>query len=67
MRGKGLLAGLRCEVPNTEVCDKVRAAGLLTVTAGDNVLRLLPPLIAEERHIDEGIGILDGVAGQWKH
>jgi len=66
VRGKGLLTGLRCEVPNTEVSDKLRAAGMLTVTAGENVIRLLPPLIAEERHIDEAIGILDGVARDWK-
>jgi acetylornithine/N-succinyldiaminopimelate aminotransferase len=66
VRGKGLLAGLRCEVPNTELCDKLRAAGMLTVTAGENVIRLLPPLIVDERHIDEAIGILDGVARDWK-
>jgi len=67
VRGKGLLSGLRCEVPNTEVVDKVRAEGLLTVGAGENVIRLLPPLIAEERHIDEGVAILGRVAQQWKH
>lgn len=67
VRGKGLLTGLRCEVPNGEVSDKLRADGLLTVTAADNVVRLLPPLIVEESHIDEAIGILDGVARKWKH
>jgi acetylornithine/N-succinyldiaminopimelate aminotransferase len=66
VRGKGLLTGLRCEVPNTEVCDKLRAAGMLTATAGENVIRLLPPLIAEERHIDEAVGFLDGVAREWQ-
>ncbi|HIF05679.1 MAG TPA: aminotransferase class III-fold pyridoxal phosphate-dependent enzyme, partial [Gemmatimonadetes bacterium] len=34
-------------------------AGLLTVPAGDNVVRLLPPLNIEESHIDEAVGILD--------
>ena len=67
VRGKGLLTGLRCEVPNTEVSDRLRADGLLTVTAGDNVVRLLPPLIVGESHIDEAIGIIDGVARKWKH
>jgi acetylornithine/N-succinyldiaminopimelate aminotransferase len=67
VRGKGLLTGLRCTVPNTEVCDALRAAGLLSVTAGENVIRLLPPLIVEERHIDEGLGILGSVAQKWKH
>ena len=65
-RGKGMLAGLRCEVPNTEVCDKLRALGMVTATAGDNVIRLLPPLIAEEKHVDEAIGYLDTVAREWK-
>ena len=50
VRGKGLLAGLRCVVPNTARWSRSCAAGgLLTVAAGDNVVRLLPPLIIEER------------------
>src|SRR5581483_943365 len=65
LRGKGLLSGLRCAVPNTEVVDRLRAEGLLTVGAGENVIRLLPPLIAEEAQIDEGIAILDRVARGW--
>ena len=67
VRGKGFLTGLKCTVPNTELCDALRAAGLLSVTAGENVIRLLPPLIVEERHIDEGLGILESVARKWKH
>jgi len=64
-RGKGLLTGVKCVVPNTEMVDRLRQAGLLTVGAGDNVVRLLPPLIIEERQIDEAAGILDGVARHW--
>ena len=67
VRGKGLLTGLRCEAPNGEVSDRLRADGLLTVTAADNVVRLMPPLIVGESHIDEAIGIIDGVARKWKH
>jgi len=67
VRGKGLLTGLRCAPVNSDVSNALRAAGLLTVTAGENVIRLLPPLIAEESHIDEGLGILDRVAREWKH
>jgi len=65
LRGKGLMLGLKCRMPNTELQNKLREAGLLTVGAGDNVLRLLPPLIIEERHIDEAMTILDGVAKAW--
>jgi acetylornithine/N-succinyldiaminopimelate aminotransferase len=67
VRGRGLLTGVRCLVPNADLVDKLRQAGLLTASAGENVLRLLPPLIIEESHIDEAVGIIDGVARQWKH
>jgi acetylornithine/N-succinyldiaminopimelate aminotransferase len=65
-RGKGLLTGLRCVVPNTEMVEKLRYGGLITVAAGENVVRLLPPLIVEERQIAEAVQIIDKVAGQWK-
>jgi acetylornithine/N-succinyldiaminopimelate aminotransferase len=62
VRGAGLLLGLRGIVPNTEIIDRARAKGLLSVAAGDNVVRLMPPLIIDETQIDEAAGILDGVA-----
>jgi acetylornithine/N-succinyldiaminopimelate aminotransferase len=43
-RGEGLLIGLKCAVPNTELVGALRGAHLLSVGAGDNVVRLLPPL-----------------------
>jgi acetylornithine/N-succinyldiaminopimelate aminotransferase len=43
-RGEGLLMGLKCAVPNTELVGALRGAHLLSVGAGDNVVRLLPPL-----------------------
>ena len=48
-----------------DVVVKLRGEGLLCLTAGDNVLRILPPLIVGNREIDEGIGILDKVAREW--
>jgi len=65
VRGVGLLLGLRCVVPNTEMVARLREAGLLTAGAAENVIRLLPPLIIEERHVDEAAGILDRVATDW--
>ena len=65
-RGKGLLVGFKCAVANTEVVDRLRHAGLLTVAAGENVVRLLPPLIIEESHVEEAAGIVDSVAKAWK-
>jgi acetylornithine/N-succinyldiaminopimelate aminotransferase len=65
VRGKGLLTGLKCVVPNTDVVDRLRHGGLLTAGAGDNVVRLLPPLIIGESHIDEAVGLIEGAARQW--
>ena len=64
-RGKGLLVGFKCAVANTDVVDRLRHAGLLTVAAGENVVRLLPPLIIEESHVEEAAGIIDSVAESW--
>ena len=65
VRGKGLLTGFRCVVPNLEVVERLRGAGLLTVGAGENAVRLLPPLIIDECHVDEAVGLIDGVARAW--
>ena len=59
VRGEGLLIGLRALVPDGELVDALRAEKLIAVAAGDNVVRLLPPLIVSEPEIAEGIGRLD--------
>jgi acetylornithine/N-succinyldiaminopimelate aminotransferase len=61
IRGQGLLLGVRCGPPNTDIAAELMARGMVAVPAGDNVLRLLPPLIIEPRHIDEAIGTLQEV------
>ena len=53
VRGQGLLLGLKCKPANGDVAAAFRKAGLLTAMAGDNVVRLLPPLIIEAEHIAE--------------
>jgi acetylornithine/N-succinyldiaminopimelate aminotransferase len=62
VRGEGMLVGIRTGVPNGELVDALRAEKLLAVAAGDNVVRLLPPLIVEEAEIAEGIARLDRAA-----
>ena len=62
VRGEGLLVGLRCLVPNGELVDALRAEKVLAVAAGDNVVRLLPPLIVEEAEIAEAVARLDRAA-----
>lgn len=66
-RGAGLMQGLVCsaDVTNLKFIDALRDNGLLTVGAGENVIRLLPPLIVEEAHIDEAVAILDKTASAW--
>ena len=55
VRGEGLMLGLKCRVTNTDLVQALRAEHMLTVGAGDNVVRLLPPLIIEERHLDDAM------------
>jgi len=62
VRGEGLLLGLKLRVPNTEFVAAARAAGLLIVGAGDNVVRLLPPLIIEEAQVREAVEMLSAAA-----
>jgi len=64
VRGEGLLAGIRCVVPNGEVVTALRENGLLAVAAGENVVRLLPPLTITEAEIDEAVGRLDAALGE---
>jgi acetylornithine/N-succinyldiaminopimelate aminotransferase len=59
IRGEGLMLGLKCRAPNTEVASAARAQGLLLVPAGDNVVRLLPPLVIGEAEVDEAVQRLD--------
>ena len=62
LRGKGLMLGLKCVTPNLEMVDRLRRCGLLTVGAGDNVVRLLPPLIITASEIDQALGMLEQAA-----
>src|SRR5215203_1711589 len=59
IRGSGLLLGLRTLVPNTDVVAAARDEKLFILTAGDNVVRLAPPLIVTEADVAEAIERLD--------
>jgi acetylornithine/N-succinyldiaminopimelate aminotransferase len=59
VRGQGLLLGLQCKVTNTDLVAALRKQGMLSVGAGENVVRLVPPLIVTEKQIGEAIGMLD--------
>jgi acetylornithine/N-succinyldiaminopimelate aminotransferase len=62
VRGEGLLLGVRTLVPNSALVDALRAEKMLAVAAGDNVVRLLPPLIISDDETREAITRLDRAA-----
>jgi len=59
IRGKGLFLGIRALTPNTELVEALREEKLLTIGAGDNVVRLLPPLIIDEAEVSDAVGRID--------
>jgi acetylornithine/N-succinyldiaminopimelate aminotransferase len=59
VRGEGLLIGLRMVPPAANMVDALRAENMITVAAGDNVVRLLPPLIVGEQEIGEAVARID--------
>lgn len=58
-RGLGLMIGLEFDRPVKDIVQKCLDHGLIVVTAGANVVRMLPPLIIEKEHVDEMTAILD--------
>jgi acetylornithine/N-succinyldiaminopimelate aminotransferase len=62
VRGQGLLLGLKLRVPNTEFVAAARKQGLLIVGAGENVVRLVPPLVIEEAQVREAMAMLSAAA-----
>ena len=61
-RGMGLLLGMKCVLPQGEVQAACVAEGLLAITAGDNVLRLAPPLVVTDADLDAAVAMLDRAA-----
>lgn len=60
-KGKGLMQGLQFNIPVSEINKKTVEEGLLLIQAEGNVIRFVPPLILEEKHIDEMIEKLERV------
>ena len=63
LRGRGLMRGLRIRGSAQAVREAGHDLGLLVATAGDDVIRLLPPLIFEQQHVDEAIEKLGQALG----
>ncbi|WP_027230346.1 aspartate aminotransferase family protein [Phyllobacterium sp. UNC302MFCol5.2] len=62
VRGRGLLIGLKSVVPNTTLVQALRDEHFLTVGAGENVIRLLPPLVASEEEAREALSRIEAAA-----
>jgi acetylornithine/N-succinyldiaminopimelate aminotransferase len=58
LRGAGLMVGLKCRVPNMMMQSAFTAEGLLTVAAGENVVRLVPPLVVTDSDIAEAVEMI---------
>ena len=58
VRGAGLMLGLKCRVPNGELQAAFTAEGLLTVSAGDNVVRLVPPLVITDEDVATALDMI---------
>lgn len=64
LRGRGLMRGIVIKGSAAEAREAGHKLGFLMATAGDDVIRLLPPLIIEREHVDEAISKLDTVLSQ---
>jgi acetylornithine/N-succinyldiaminopimelate aminotransferase len=53
IRGEGLMIGIKCRLPNNRLVEALHKQNLLTIPAGDNVVRLLPPLIIGDEDIHD--------------
>ena len=65
VRGDGLLLGLQCIPPQADIQNACVAAGLLTLPASENVLRLTPPLIVTEKECDLAIEKIKSACAPW--
>lgn len=61
VRGLGLLRGLVCSAPVGEICSRALEQGLIVLSAGTDVVRFVPPLIIEKKHVDEMTAVLRSV------
>jgi predicted acetylornithine/succinylornithine family transaminase len=64
IRGRGLLIGVGLARPVGPLVDACREAGLLVLSAGEQVLRLAPPLVVEERDCDRALAVIDAALGK---
>jgi acetylornithine aminotransferase len=64
VRGKGLLVGIECAGPVAGIVTELQHRGLLVITAGPNVLRLLPNLLVTAEEIEEAVSLISAVLAE---
>lgn len=65
-RGVGLMQGLECDMPVSEIINRAVEKGLLLINAGTNIIRFIPPLIVTKTDVDNMIGIVDACFSEMK-
>ncbi len=65
-RGRGLMLGVQAKKPASEFVARLREKHLLTSSAEDNVIRIVPPLVIEETHVNEALSAMREVCKEWK-
>jgi len=66
-RGKGLMIGLKCKITNGDLVNKAMQHGLLSVPAGDNVVRFVPPMVVTSADVAEALEKLDAALNDLKN
>jgi acetylornithine/N-succinyldiaminopimelate aminotransferase len=66
VRGTGLMLGVKMKTDSRAFVNYLRTKGILTVSAGDNVMRVVPPLVIEEEHIREFVDGLSAAAADYE-
>ena len=61
VRGIGFMQGIESDIPAGDIVSAAQEKGLILISAGTNIIRIVPPLIAEKEHIDEMCRILDEI------
>ena len=61
VRGIGFMQGIESDIPAGDIVGAAQEKGLILISAGTNIIRIVPPLIAEKEHIDEMCRILDEI------
>jgi acetylornithine/succinyldiaminopimelate/putrescine aminotransferase len=64
VRGKGLMVGMEMTIDATKVVEAGFEKGLITVNAGPNVIRFVPPLIVETQHVDQLVEQLSAILAE---